>query len=73
MKKKTTYLAGPMTGLPDLNFPTFHARAAELRALGHEVVNPAELAGDDEGCHRNLIAKSMMIKYSTTASDALIA
>lgn len=37
------YVSGPMTGLPDLNFPAFHAEAARLRALGYEVVNPAEL------------------------------
>ena len=36
------YLAGPMTGLPDYNYPAFHAEAARLRALGHEVLNPAE-------------------------------
>lgn len=36
------YIAGPMTGLPDLNYPAFHARAAELRAQGQEVLNPAE-------------------------------
>lgn len=37
------YVAGPMTGYPDLNFPAFHAEAARLRALGHQVVNPAEI------------------------------
>lgn len=37
------YIAGPMTGLPDLNFPAFHAEAARLRALGYEVANPAEI------------------------------
>ena len=36
------YIAGPMSGLPDLNYPAFHAKAAELRALGHHVENPAE-------------------------------
>ena len=40
------YLAGPMTGLPELNFPAFHAEAARLRALGYEVVNPAEINVD---------------------------
>ena len=40
------YIAGPMTGLPDFNFPAFHAKAAELRASGMEVVNPAELNPD---------------------------
>lgn len=42
------YLAGPMTGLPDLNFPAFHAAARALRAQGHEVVNPAEICPDKE-------------------------
>lgn len=36
------YIAGPMTGLPDLNFPAFNALAAELRAQGLHVENPAE-------------------------------
>lgn len=40
---KRIYLSGPMTGLPELNFPAFNAEAARLRALGFEVVNPAEL------------------------------
>ncbi|MEO8021093.1 DUF4406 domain-containing protein [Polaromonas sp.] len=40
------YIAGPMTGLPDLNFPAFNATAATLRAAGHEVENPAEINPD---------------------------
>lgn len=36
------YLAGPMTGLPDFNFPAFHAEADVLRAQGLTVINPAE-------------------------------
>ncbi|MGA0610530.1 DUF4406 domain-containing protein [Caldimonas sp. KR1-144] len=39
------YLAGPMTGLPELNFPSFNHFASVLRAIGHEVVNPAEING----------------------------
>jgi len=37
------YVAGPMTGKPDLNFPAFHEMTAKLRALGHTVLNPAEV------------------------------
>ena len=37
------YVAGPMTGLPEWNHPAFNAAAAELRAAGHEAVNPAEM------------------------------
>jgi len=36
------YVAGPMTGYAEFNFPAFHAAAAALRADGIEVVNPAE-------------------------------
>lgn len=37
------YLAGPMTGIHDHNYPAFHAEAARLRAAGMEVINPAEI------------------------------
>ncbi len=37
------YIAGPMTGLKDHNYPAFHREAARLRRLGHDVVSPAEL------------------------------
>jgi hypothetical protein len=43
---KKIYLSGPMTGLPHLNFPAFYAEADRLRALGYDVVNPAELNPD---------------------------
>lgn len=45
---KTIYLSGPMTGLPDWNFPAFNAEAKRLRELGYVVVNPAEVNPDFE-------------------------
>lgn len=38
------YLAGPMSGLPNLNYPAFMTEAALLRFVGHHVENPAENA-----------------------------
>ncbi|WP_213761962.1 DUF4406 domain-containing protein [Caballeronia sp. dw_19] len=43
------YLAGPMTGYPEFNFPAFAAESARLRTLGFEVVNPAELNSGSDG------------------------
>jgi len=36
------YIAGPMTGLPEFNYPAFNAAAEYLRSLGHHVENPAD-------------------------------
>ena len=37
------YVAGPMTGLPEFNYPAFNAAASQLRELGYEVLNPADI------------------------------
>lgn len=36
------YVAGPMQGYPDFNFPAFHYVAAFYRSNGHEVFSPAD-------------------------------
>lgn len=43
------YIAGPMTGLPDFNYPAFHAAAATLTTAGHVPLDPARPEGR-EGC-----------------------
>lgn len=43
------YIAGPMTGLPDLNYPAFSAAEVRLDVVGYDVLNPARTQGR-EGC-----------------------
>jgi len=41
----TLYIAGPMSGIEDFNYPAFKAAAEYLRFNDYEVVNPAENFG----------------------------
>lgn len=41
------YIAGPMSGLPEFNYPAFHAAEAQLQAAGYETLNPATNAKPD--------------------------
>ena len=42
------YISGPMTGLPQNNYPAFNKCADDFRRAGFAVVNPAELAGEKQ-------------------------
>lgn len=56
------YIAGPMRGIPQFNFPAFFAAERQLLARGYEVFNPARedivahgkdiSFGNDTGCER---------------------
>lgn len=39
------YISGPMTGLPEFNYPAFFAAAEALEARGYETINPARTEG----------------------------
>ena len=39
---KRVFICGPMTGLPEDNYPAFARKAAELRAQGYQVESPHE-------------------------------
>ena len=42
------YMAGPMTGLPDFNYPAFHAAEKRWTEAGWWVLNPATHFGGDQ-------------------------
>lgn len=65
------YIAGPMKGLPEHNYPAFHAAAKTWREAGYAVLNPAELSGPDlnRPWHEYMVVDIMVIMK---ACDALV-
>lgn len=55
------YIAGPMTGLPELNYPAFTAAAKAWREAGWTVLNPAEnFAVDDKHPYADFIRRDLL-------------
>tara|TARA_R100000234_G_C4938248_1_gene151724 strand:+ start:104 stop:490 length:387 start_codon:yes stop_codon:yes gene_type:complete len=48
MRKPTIYVAGPMRGYKDYNYPAFDERSELLREQGWNVINPADMDRADE-------------------------
>lgn len=48
---KKIYIAGPMTGYAQCNYPAFGFAAKKLEEAGYEVVNPALISTGLEGTH----------------------
>lgn len=61
-KSRVIYLSGPMKGYPESNYPLFRRAAAELRAQGHTVYNPAEF--DWKGSHETFPLREAFAEYS---------
>ena len=46
-RRPTIYIAGPMRGIEDFNFPAFDRQARVLKKQGWIVINPAEMDRQD--------------------------
>lgn len=46
--RKKVYIAGPMAGIDDFNYPAFFAMEKHLHDLGLDAINPARLDHHDE-------------------------
>ena len=66
---KRIYIAGPMTGLPEFNYPAFNAEAARIRALGYHVENPAENPAPENGAWEDYMKMALrqMLMCDTVA------
>lgn len=61
------YIAGPMTGYEDFNYPAFNAAAHDLYALGHDVLNPVDLE------HLNVTGKPQTWKWYIRHAIGMVA
>ena len=56
------YIAGPMTGLPEFNYPAFGDAATRWRAAGHDALSPAEnFNGDTTRDYREYIKADILM------------
>ena len=53
MNKRSVYIAGPMTGYSEFNFPAFFDAEEDFRSVGWDVYNPAQ---HDLEVHRSIEA-----------------
>lgn len=66
------YISGPMTGMPEHNFPAFHAAAEYYRAQGITVINPAELPGEGDEHPREWFLRRDLVAMLEGGADTIV-
>lgn len=69
--KGRLYLSGPMTGIPEYNAPAFNALATWYRAMGYEVVNPAEVKLPDGATWHDFMRADLKLMLDCTGIHML--
>lgn len=65
------YICGPMTGIPEHNYPAFHAAEERLVLCGFTVLNPARHAADPDTTPREMFMRVDLTLIACVA-DAVI-
>ena len=68
---KRIYLAGPMRGLPNHNFPLFYQASGMLEMWGYTVINPAKMDIEDGRAEWNWNTNEIILDNSFTIENAL--
>lgn len=66
------YLAGPMTGRPEFNYPAFRAAALKWRAEGHDVLDPSQKFGGRTDLPYEVYIKGSILDVLVSDAIALL-
>lgn len=68
MSDPILYIAGPMTGYPDMNYPAFFAAEEQLRAAGfYRILNPARTTVSRDGTYQDYMRSGLRMVLDSTA------
>lgn len=59
--KPVIYISGPMSGLPEYNYPAFFAASGALRGNGWLPVNPARIGVRPPGTHADYLQEAISL------------
>lgn len=68
---KRLYVAGPMSGYPQANYPAFREAASVLRHAGYEVVNPVDVHAPERHHYVDLIREDLRMMLDCHAVAVL--